>query len=311
MINKPTGSRAPFILGQTCEMPRPALLRKTTLSCACLLSLTLAKAEIVDVFFLAGQSNASGRVSTGYSVDPRDAEIRYYYRTDGPSTSEANSGGAFSGLGPLASGYYGPEISMGRSLLDLGYNVAIVKVSDGGTNLSSNWNSTSNGNWWSIWKTNTSNALAALAASGHTVRLQGFFWMQGETDAESSTRAAAYPANFTHLVNNVSVHLSGLGYDASGMGFVTGLVRSAHGDYAEQIRDAQKSVMDAAPRGAWFDTNDLGTSDNLHYNAAGVATLGARFASTFASIPEPSTYALIMGASAVLVLLARKLRRNR
>lgn len=137
-------------------------------------SLSLAHAATVDVFFLAGQSNASGRVSSGYVSDPRDAQVQYYYRTDGPPANNVTSGGEFTTLGPLGSGFYGPEITMGRQLVDFGYNPAIIKVSDGGTSLAVDWNSQTSGPWWTNWQNDAAAALSELVADGDTPVLRGF-----------------------------------------------------------------------------------------------------------------------------------------
>jgi len=51
-------------------------------------------AAVIDVFFMAGQSNMSGRASSGYVVDPRDSQVSYYYRSDGPPANNETSGGS-------------------------------------------------------------------------------------------------------------------------------------------------------------------------------------------------------------------------
>ncbi len=273
---------------------------------ACLLiagATSAVRAEAIDVFLLAGQSNASGRVSTGYTVDTRDAKVRYYYRTDGPSNNDVNSG-AFVTLGPLGSGYYGPEITLGRSLVDQGYNPAIVKVSDGGTSLNSHWNSRTNGTWWNHWKSTVATSLSQLQSAGHTVNIRGFFWLQGETDAESQTAANNYQANFANFTADVASFLSLLGHDTSELTYVTALIRNPSGTaaYVPEVRLAQQAVMSSLSRGGYFDTNDLTTAaDNLHFDAPAIATIGNRFAENYASaVPEPSI-ALIAGAAVMLL----------
>ncbi|MGE9296293.1 MAG: sialate O-acetylesterase [Puniceicoccales bacterium] len=247
--------------------------------------------RVIDVFLLAGQSNMSGRVDTGFAPDPRDAECLYYYRTDGPATSDVDSGGQFQELSTLASGYYGPEITMARNLVDKGYRVAVIKVSDGGRSLDVDWNSTTYGIWWKNWLSEVNFALSELERMGYIVRLRGFLWLQGETDASNAGRAANYEDNFIDLLANVNAQLTAWGYDVSTMERVCALIRTQSGAHAETVRDAQITVMDASADACWFDTDDLSMQpDNLHYDAAGIQAIGVRFAEPFPKIEEFSDW---------------------
>ena len=269
-----------------------------------------ARANILDIFFLAGQSNASGRVTTGYAPDPRDTLVQYYYRTDGPPPNDVTSGGTFTTLQPLGSGYYGPEISAGRSLVDLGLDPVIIKISDGSTTLALDWNSTVPGVWWDHWRTDVQDALGDLVAAGNSVRLQGFFWLQGESD-DTASEANAYQSNFLNFTNDVTLHLSGLGYDTSKFGFITALIQD-RGGFNSIVRSAQQTVMDSMANGSWFDTNDLSVFDGVHFDPASVATIGERFVTTYSLLllPEPSTVTLFVW-SAMMVGMGRRRDRSR
>ena len=270
-----------------------------------------SSAAVIDVFFLSGQSNASGRNSTGLSLpDLRDAQVQYYYRTDGPWDNDQTSGGNFTTLQPLPTGFYGPEMTLGRGLVDLGYNPAIIKVSDGGQSLADGWNSSgAGGTWWNHWKSDVADALSDLAGGGDTVNLRGFLWMQGESDANDVGRANAYQSNFETFTTDVYSYLNGLGYDASGMQFVTALIDDdlAGSDYEATVRAAQQAVMNNLSPGSCFDTKDLSQQgDNLHFDAAGSQAVGDLFAASIASsVPEPSSLSMI-GLAAVLTVLSRK-----
>ena len=275
--------------------------------------------QVVDVFFLAGQSNASGRVFTGYTSDPRDALVDYYYRTDGPPATDVTSGGEFVPLAPLASGYYGPEIQIGRSLVDLNYNPAIIKVSDGASPLATDWNSQTPGPLWSHWVSDVTDALGDIITRGDQVRLQGFFWMQGENDALVQSYADAYETNFNNLLDDITTTLSNVGFDSSNLRFVTGLIldrtnaTSNPWPYSVTVRDAQKNVMDSRLRSDWFETNDIPNTDG-HYglpdDPSGVYTLGQRFVDNFHSgataIPEPSACVLVSVVVGIFILRSRR-----
>jgi len=279
---------------------------------------SILSAESIDVFFLAGQSNASGRVDTGYTADPRDADVQYYYQSDGPSANNVTSGGVFTSLQPLATGYYGPEITLGRALVDQGYNTAIIKVSDGGTNLRDDWNPNGSGTentMWLDWQSQVANALNLLETGGNTINLRGFFWYQGESDADNAYYASVYETYFTTFTNEVYDYLDGLGYDSSNMQFVTALIHE-DGAYAatdgSEVRAAQQSVMNTMALGSWFDTSDLTLqADNMHLDATSIQITGERFASTYAAaVPEPASFALGLGFASMLTMALSKMRRR-
>ncbi len=241
-------------------------------------------AERIDVYLLAGQSNMSGRVSTGYTGEAGDDEVLYYYRSDGPASNNQTSGGNFGTLAPLATGFYGPEISLVRSIQEKSSDrIAVVKVSDGGTSLATDWNSRATGGntWWLNWKNDTTDAWNDLLALGHTPVLKGICWLQGESDSNSQTRANAYETNFTNLVEDMFSHMAAL-TDVSATPFVTariGMLSATTYPFAATIRTAQRSVMETSVRWHWFDTTDLATTDGVHFDVAAVATVGRRFAS--------------------------------
>lgn len=260
------------------------------------------QADVVDVFFLAGQSNASGRVSTGYSQDPRDAGVRYYYRTDGPSAFNTTSNG-WTTLQPLSTGYYGPEISLGRELVSLGFNPAIIKVTDGATSLGTDWNSQLSGTWWNNWVADTDDAISSMG--NVDIRLSGFFWLQGENDALSESFSNDYEANFTSFVNEVGNVLGSLGQDDSNMPFVTALIQD-NWIYSDQVRESQRNVMESRLDHYWFDTDDLTLKDSAHFDKESVAEIGRRFAAStnLKPVPEPSGFVLLCVCS--LFVLSRR-----
>jgi len=303
-------------------------MKRPLLYCLLLAAVTSIQtsAETIDVFFLAGQSNASGRVYSGYTEDARDSQVLYYYQSDGPSAANVTSGGEFTTLQPLPaateygydSGFYGPEITLGRALVDQGYNTAIIKVSDGGTNLRDDWNPNGSGTentMWLDWQSQVANALSTLNSEGYTINLRAFFWYQGESDADNAYYSSVYETYFTSFTTEVYAYLGDLGYDSSNMQFVTALIHE-DGAYAatdgSEVRAAQQSVMDTLDLGAWFDTSDLTLqSDNMHLDASSIQTVGERFASTYAAaVPEPASFALGLGFAAMLTIAFSKIRRR-
>ena len=245
------------------------------------------RADIVDVFFLAGQSNMSGRVADGFEATPWDDEILYNFVSDGPSQSNRRSEG-FTSLGPLDTGFYGPEITIGRRLLAEGYAPVLVKVSDGGPSLADAWNSGDGGRMWRTWVAIARQSLEALEAQGRDIRLRGFFWLQGETDALDPTDADAYGGRFRRFVSDVHWTLTELGWNTEQMRFVTALIRdSPNLPHADLVRRAQVDTMLSMRLGEWFDTDRLETFDRLHYSSASIAIIGEQFVEGFRRSVKP------------------------
>ncbi|MDQ8193510.1 sialate O-acetylesterase [Coraliomargarita sp. SDUM461004] len=247
-----------------------------------MLAESLASTPAIDVFFLAGQSNASGRATIASEALP---EVLYYYHTDGPAQRHSNSDSRFTELNALPNNYFGPEIGIGRELRRKNYTPAIIKISKGGTSLANDWNPQKKGECWQTWTQEASKALQALSAQGYQIRLRGFFWMQGESDANIKGRAAKYKNNFQAFITSVTQFLTTEGYQTDQMHFVTALIRSDRKE-AKTIRAAQKETMDTMPNGDWFDTDDLTTIDGTHYDSESLQIIGARFADTFIKLSE-------------------------
>jgi hypothetical protein len=229
----------------------------------------------------------SGRVTEGYVAEPEvDDRILYYYRSDGPSSTNLTSEGQFVSLAPLVTGFYGPEISFGRSIHAQSNNpIAIIKISDGGTSLAGEWNSRSlfSNRMWKHWLSDTTDAIQDLKNMGFTPILRGICWLQGESDAFVIFNAHGYRENFLNLVNDMFEHLEPQ-LDVSRSTFVTARIGEladfmAH---ADTVRSAQAQVMNQDPNWTYFDTTDLTLFDYGHFDAESVAIIGERFAAEFA-----------------------------
>ena len=253
-----------------------------------------ASAEALSLYVIAGQSNMSGRVSTGFvPVEDIDEDVLYFFRADGPASNNQTSRGSFQTLSPLGTGFYGPEISLARMLHgSVEDKIAIVKVSDGGTSLATDWNSraTRGNTWWQNWVADTTEALNDLEEMGFEPVLKGLCWLQGETDAEGRREAAAYEENFQNLVTDMYAQL-GSEIDVSSARFVTaGIGVPNEGIYlnANTVRAAQESVMDSNANWFYFDTQDLNTFDGVHFDVPSVTEIGDRFAEALLVPPSIS-----------------------
>jgi len=274
------------------------------------------RAEVINVFFVGGQSNAQG---AGMASDlpaklqaPQD-DVPFYYlcffgmkdclTTLRPVSNSSDAPPSF-----------GPEITFGRAMADYyaasGEKVAVLKVAAGGTNLFHDWRpdgtagSAGDGGLYRQFQTYMGKGLAALKAANPQadLRIGGMIWMQGESDGmkiESLPPPAEknYELNLANFIKDIRLTY---GKD---LPFVIGRLSSGQtavdpapgNPKLNYIRSAQSAVAAATPKTAVIDTDscDLG-ADKLHFNAGGQQQLGAAFAKGMQSLlgPQPSSAAL-------------------
>lgn len=257
------------------------------------------RAAVYDVYLLGGQSNMDGRGSTSslatspVNLKQPQSDVAFYYLQSGPLTT----------LRPLTNSgtNFGPEITFGRSMADAypSRQIALIKYSRGGTSLGTDWKP-GTGADYSAFKTTVTNGLAALSANGHTYRVSGMLWLQGESD--TGTNATNYAANLTSFIADMR---SSYG---STLPFVIGGIGYAGSNYSV-VSAAQQQVAATVPNVAYFSNYDLlGPSHNeLHFDAAGQQLIGQRFATAMQSVPEPAS----LGWMGLLALgLGRRPRRR-
>lgn len=180
--------------------------------------------------------------------------------------------------------YFGPELAFGRELAALypDDQCLLIKFAVGGTDLFALWTTPTgpNGEFpdggplWIQLKQHIDDARADLAAMGYEHQIDGFLWMQGESDADKQYRANAYNSKLTNFIASMREHTG-----RADMPFVLGRIRNAGQPHAQKVRDAQVAVADADPNTCWFDTDDLPwLQDGIHYDEPSMLILGQRFA---------------------------------
>jgi hypothetical protein len=243
----------------------------------------------VRVILLGGQSNADGRAVVANlpaSFQSPQSDVDFYYRTE-------FTAGALTTLRPGLSetSQFGPEILLGSRLADIyapesGTRVAIIKYSNGGTNLHTQWKAggnattTGDGPEYVTFQQTVTAGRAALAAKypTATLELDSMVWMQGESDVDAGTSAtAAYQANLTAFIADVRAT-----YDSS-LPFIIGRLSSSqtalNATGLATVRAAQDAVAAANPRTSIISTDGFGMNgDNLHFSAAGQQAMGSAFA---------------------------------
>jgi autotransporter-associated beta strand protein len=250
-----------------------------------------------DVYLIAGQSNADGRGTnsdlTGalaayagpqpgvklYYVNPINSDpVNPTYNT-GWTTLAPGYAVAPGFSGALPSARFGFEVSLGKALAakDPERNVAIIKVTRGGTNLHTQWDPAGGDNFmWQTFANQVPQALAALTANGDTAGIQGMFWHQGESDGGNPTfqsdlagfiaacRTLAGKPDLPFAIgelerDDVTPTVSGRNYQLTAMA----------------------NVAAADPNAFVVSSAGLLTYDGTHFTSGAYITFGERFAQAY------------------------------
>lgn len=238
------------------------------------LTSVLARADAgtpIDVFIVAGQSNAEGRGDSTESPSVNSDSLEY---TDSGLVALADPvGGADTGSAwPAFANAYVPIA---------GKLVCIVETAVGGSALypdtsGSNWSPSGTLTADAISKAQA--ALAELESEGYLPTLRGVLWCQGESDAVNGVSQANYKAALINLHERFEASLGELGF------YVFQIGAAADGSNAAQwaaIREAQREAcaetlrMELVFTGAVdFPARGM-MSDNIHYTQAGYNEMGA------------------------------------
>ena len=257
-----------------------------------------------DVYFLAGQSNGSGRgdasqIPAGSPLANPQTDVQFYWRKTLVTTNGNLTQNTFVPLQP-DSGHgrnnpgsfpveFGPELGMGRTLADLfpTRNILIIKYSHGGSNLHTDW--AAGGTRYNTFISTVNDALADITAAGATFQLRGIVWVQGEADAGNATNAGNYGTNLTDLISRMRTAV----FAGAEAPFV--LSRLSDNQYptlssnVQTVRTAQQQTAEAMANVEWVDADDAEFSTysgTVHFNAAGITNLGNALGEQVAALEE-------------------------
>ncbi len=230
-----------------------------------LCEVTAVTDRVIDVWLIAGQSNAAGYGSDGLTdakYDPRYQNgfenILYYgigdsnvYNTFVPLTV---------GMGNKATSV-GAEVGIAKMLGDSNTVNAVIKLGYGSTPLyptTATTASTTYGTWtsptyiannnidvngtkigalYNDFVATVTSAIELLRAEGYTPVIRGMWWMQGEAECSQEAQALAYEALLSALITDLRRDLgTATGLDTANMPFVAGNIyrngtKDANGNY--------------------------------------------------------------------------------
>ena len=181
---------------------------------------------------------------------------------------------------------FGPELSAGRALAELHPHsrIAIVKFAWNATSLYWDWDPNRTHSKYEAMISGTRHAIAKLAAKMKApVRIAGFFWMQGESDANTYDHATSYGASLKEFIASVRAD-----FRSPNLPFVIGQiddVRKYHPvllPYSKFVRAEQARVARADRHAFLVKTDGLehAAASPVHFSTEGTIDLGRRFVQT-------------------------------
>ena len=238
---------------------------------------TTASANLVKVILLGGQSNAVGQGNNaGLPTSPVNLQLPQddvlFYYTGGPGLTTLRPGSGGVTMGSEAK--FGVEVTFGREIADASPSVtyAIIKHAESGTALYNDW-APGTGPSYTVFRNTVAAGLAALQNAGYTTEIVGMLWHQGESDALEGQQAN-YANNLTAFIADIRSH-----YGAN-LPFFIGEIRQ-NGPAYMTVVNAQAAIAAADPFARFVPATDLSFYDLFHFDAAGMITLGERFATAF------------------------------
>jgi hypothetical protein len=247
-----------------------------------------------DVYLIAGQSNADGRGYTNLLTGELAAfagtqsNVRIFFAN--PANSDPVNPTYKTGWVALKPGYavppgfsgalpsdrFGFELSFGRALAEHhpDRNIALLKVTRGGTSLSADWDPVGGANY--MWQTFTNQvpaALATLTAGGNSYTIRGMIWHQGESDGGNPT----FQADLAQFIGATRAFLG-----LPEMPFAIGELERDDVTPTVSSRtyqlQAMASVAAADPFSGIVSSAGFLTIDGTHFDTPSVISFGQRYA---------------------------------
>ena len=250
--------------------------------------------ENYDVYLFAGQSNMDGRgLASELSAaqrEPMKQAIIFYRnpKTDGEGWQPLSP--KFS-LAPkkYKGETFGMEMGFAQTMLKANPNtkLALIKGSEGGTNLRKDWkpgtkgDSASQGPLYREFIKTIQMATDKLTKRGDTYTIRGFLWHQGESDSKKG--AKQYQDRLTKLIDRIREDVN-----VPNLPAVVGEVFD-NGN-RDKVREAIQNVAKSSPTVGLVSADGTKTSDpGTHFDTASVLLMGNRYAEQIMQLQKPKT----------------------
>lgn len=278
----------------------------------------VAWAETVDLIILAGQSNMVGQANTNSSVpgsDAADSQVAFYYDvTNTAGSFSDDSAQTFGTLQPwqfnASSQRFGPEISLGRELINAGdLNPAMIKVAIGGSNIARWQPGPPSGIDYAALTTAVTDGIGEIMLRGDSINLLGMVWLQGESDVINTNRAATYAFSLDSFINGFRAEMNttfpSVGFDSMHAFLVEpanwkngsnpGIASQANIDL---VHNALMNFAAKDDDASFISTSDFTTFEDrlIHFSGTDQLVLGSRIAAAVREtiVPEPASCGLIV-----------------
>jgi hypothetical protein len=240
------------------------------------------------LFVVTGQSNAGQQGEAGQLTAAQRGPVEgaVYY-----APQHTRSQGLVA-LQPYG-GAFGVELSFARAVRQAtGRDVVIAKVFSGGTSIIA-WDAAAPNAAWRQEMARVGNtgkpamfprvldiqrkaAAAYTAATGRPVELAGVLYIQVERDSKVQYGAVRYEGNLTELIGAWRDE-----WNAPGLPVVFIDSHSSLSGGGPIVHEAVVNVAGDVAGTAWVAVRDLPKKDSVHFNTAGVWTLGERMAAAW------------------------------
>lgn len=231
-------------------------------------SIKVADYSSIDVYIIAGQSNADGR---GY-INQLEAAYKRRYTIPYLWQNRINSIENIYSPTSTFQDRFGVELSIAGELEFRNTNAIILKRAIGGIPL---YPLSSYSYCWKIGESNSMYPLLKTMIDtvkeindGKTINWK-FVWLQGETDAEHQEAAAAYQQNMEELISQLKTDTSESIKIAIGK-----LKESTYGDYIAEVNQAFENIASSDVNVTVVDTDSLQLYDAYHYTTDSFNKLG-------------------------------------
>ena len=273
--------------------------------------------KIINVYFIAGQSNAVGYgMDTAGRVAASDRRfIDGFSNTLYYGVQERWYGECLDsrfepvklGMG-VSSDHSGAEIGIAYALRDGNEMNAIIKCAWGAVHIypeteyeisleQGTWTPPSYikkhsvdlsanqliGNMYNRFLKTVKRGLSLLIAEGYTPRVKGVWWMQGEAEMFTHDMSSSYNELYKDLIYDIRSMLTEItGDDCSDIPFVCGLPKwntnnSPEPPYQNVVRNAMKDAANELSNVGFVDCMPLNQHDDWHFDAEGQRYLGENF----------------------------------
>lgn len=281
---------------------KPGIVLLTVLVFTC--TNVRAQRKVIDVYLIAGQSNATGQGYTANMTDTMTIDKQVWLFHSG--TPHLNSGlppYTWQPLHPASESpdRFGVELSFGTAMKKMrpDVNIALIKHAHSATNLYEDWNpgksntdTLHQGVQYKAFIRTVTAGLDSLQKRGFDPVIKGMLWQQGESDADKGgTISSTYGQNLKRFIGRVRKQLR-----AKKMVFVYGYVYPTPntGKGITEVRQAEhdvdqdsgtplsvKKAFVVDTEGLSLRANDAHTrypKDIIHFGTSGIWELGIRMA---------------------------------